>query len=227
MKEITKDFEDKVLKISNSLAYIQIIVTIIAIGLIIFLNEMLSNNLGKFAFILTILSVPSMSWWARYRINHYKRNGWKSKFSKLDFSGEWKVTCEFLQVFNAKEVDFLPQPNSGRIKISQSPFSISLEYCELIGSSKTEVLEGWDWLSSDISENGKYIETIYRMHDLPNPKMKEKRSHGVGYEKIKVVEWGDVQGKNKPTKMISHWYDCVRDDKTEPLYIGKNTFVRV
>ncbi len=224
MRKARKGFREETKKTIKRLAIAQTIATLFCAALIIFINDILNTNWSKYSMLGLILSIPSLSFIAIWRLNYFEKRAWRRKFKYIDFNGKWQVECDLKYDFTDGSPQKVDIKNNGIIEIRQTPFKIELINCNL--KSNNNNLGGWDWLSATVSEDGNVIETLYKMTDLPDLERMSERSHGIGYEHIRVTEREKGSSRRRPIKLESYWYDCVNPNNF-PTYIGKNTFTKI
>lgn len=190
------------------------------------LSEKVSPEHGRIAIIMTLISIPSVALWGQRKIRRYEEQSWREEHPSLDFSGTWDSSSEFLVEIKVSATELSSIGNEGCIVISQTPFHLKLDSCSLRQKNSQEDLGGFDWLSASMSDDGKYIYTVYKMVDLHDQHLKDQRSHGIGYQLFEAREWENNDPRKRPKRMSSYWYDCVKEDQTTSLYIGKTTYHR-
>ena len=226
MKTLIDEYKAVVERTVDLACKLQTGVAIVAGPLIWLLTEYLSPVLGRVSVVLLLLSIPSVAWWAKHRIRKYEHGGWQRRHPSLNFGGTWDIHVKFLHALKIQAQTTLPPEQEGQVSIEQTPFGLTQKSSCLVSKNSRDELGGWKWLAANVSDDGRSVFAAYQMDELPNASLKNKRSHGHGFQEITVTEWEQGFTLGRPKTMHAFWYDCIRDDANDLIYIGETTLRR-
>jgi hypothetical protein len=212
---------------------IQTVIALVAAPLILLASETITQRVTKdwalaVASILTLLSIPSVAKYYKWKLTRFQRTGWKTKRPELDLSGSWSSRTLYGHAYELNEAPArLPKEHLGKVRIEQTINRVAISCIEQKDADDHNPLMGWKAIAIEMADDGSGGTFAYQMSSNVIGNFNEERSLGMGIERFDVIHRDSL---GRPVVIQATWRDCAHtrlfNGKPTCVYIGSDIYVR-